>query len=407
MAPWLTYIPIVLAALVLVPQSSPRVVDKGLLVSGFHETRGAPPKTSARREAGWEVFKPAWKSSSNRSFFSAAFDANPFAVAGLDADDLVLDPSNALETEFKIPGYLKSRVAFWIRVYSQYNSQVRIVHDRNRIDLVYGIIDLRPLHRELGNTVVFDIRANALERTVLRQLKTLILNASSGRPLSSTDPDMAELRTLLSRFGALNPLEGQRLVRDLRTQTGQRDMFLQALHRSKELLPHIESVLRQNGLPITLGRIPFVESSFNVRAQSKIGAVGIWQFTPETAREWIAKDEERFWSDPIRQTRSAARLLRGYRAMLPDWSTAVTSYNSGIGRIRRLTQKHRSNSIEPLIAARENGGLGFAGKNFFAEVMAATLVEAYKEQLFGAHMLPDKDSEMALQAVPTPDRCER
>ena len=65
-----------------------------------------------------------------------------------------------------------------------------------------------------------------------------------------------------------------------------------ALYRSRHLLPHIESVFRQNGLPGGLARIPFVESSFNAQAQSKIGAVGIWQSTPETARELIHADKE-------------------------------------------------------------------------------------------------------------------
>src|SRR5262249_13429358 len=142
------------------------------------------------------------------------------------------------------------------------------------------------------------------------------------------------------KAGALNQKDAMNLIQSVRTQSGQSDMFLAALHRSKNLLPHIESVFKQAGLPAGLARIPFVESSFNVDAQSKIGAMGIWQFTPETAKDMIHTDQEKQWSDPLRQTKSAARLFQMYRSVLPDWGTTITSYNSGVGRVRRIVEKH-------------------------------------------------------------------
>ena len=188
----------------------------------------------------------------------------------------------------------------------------------------------------------------------------------------------------------------------MRTQSGQSDYFLQALYRSRNLLPHIESVFRQKSLPVALGRIPFVESSFNVRAYSKGGAMGIWQFMPDTAHQMIHAREEKDFSDPLKQTASAARILQMYRSVLPDWGTTVTSYNSGVGRVRKIVEKYRLRDVEGLLQVPANDGLGFAGKNFFSEFLAANLVEAYKVELFG-NALESADSTLVFQSmVPYP-----
>lgn len=44
------------------------------------------------------------------------------------------------------------------------------------------------------------------------------------------------------------------------------------------------TIFRDEGLPVELTRLPFVESSFNLFARSKVGASGIWQFMKSTGR---------------------------------------------------------------------------------------------------------------------------
>ena len=394
--------------LLLVPQSSSSTIDEALFSSPSTAIAGdnSQSETVTTPQAiQSNYFFPTWTDQPTPFFSFDSIVSNPVGIAPIDANALAEDPSNLLEDQFKIPDYLKPRVVFWIRVYAQYDSLIRIVHDRNDLELVYGVIDLRPLHRQFGNTATFEIKAAQVEKLVLKQLKQLITEASSDRS-NRRSTEAGRLRSYLSRFGALDASDNNRLCQNIRTQTGQRENFLRALHRAQQLLPHIESVLRQHRLPITLARIPFVESSFNVRAQSKLGAVGIWQFTPATAREWIHSHDDKFWSDPLRQTKSAASLLRGYRAALPDWSTTITSYNSGIGRLKKLTKKYRADSLEKLITVNDSNGLGFAGKNFFAGVMAATIVEAYKEKIFGSHLLPAQEREISLTSTIAPERCE-
>jgi membrane-bound lytic murein transglycosylase D len=97
----------------------------------------------------------------------------------------------------------------------------------------------------------------------------------------------------------------------LRFQLGQKDRFLDGLYQSGRFLSFMEDIFKKEGMPLELTRLPFVESSFNIRARSKVGASGIWQFMRSTARLFIklspAIDER---NDPLRATEAAARLLR-------------------------------------------------------------------------------------------------
>lgn len=331
----------------------------------------------------WSFFHSAWADSS-WLFPAPGIGATSLADTESLVHDLVEDPESKIETEFKVPETLKSRVVFWMEIYSRYTSRMRIVHDRTNPEIIYGIFDFRPIYRVLGHTVAAEVKINQLERKALKELKGRLQEAAgitSTKDLSLTERD--QLQKFLSRAGASSRKEAVELLGRIRTQSGQADMFVAALFRSKQLLPHIESVFKRHGLPVGLARIPFVESSFNPRALSKGGAMGIWQFMPETARQMIHREDEKRWSDPLKQTQSAARLLKMYRTILPDWGSTVTSYNSGVGRVRRLMQKYRIRTVADLLAVEDEDGLGFAGKNFYSEFLAANLVEAYKDKLFG------------------------
>lgn len=339
----------------------------------------------------WDFFKPAWKDKTGWNLIPVNSRVEDSATDPTwSADSLVADPDRRVEAEFQVSSYLRPRVVFWMNVFARYTSQIRVVHDRNNVGIIYGYIDLRPIFRLYGKTGVAESKALRIENKVVSILKRKILEASGHtRVSSSNDDDVQALKTFITNVGAVDYKSTLLLNENIRTQTGQRDSFLAASERARNLLPHIESVFKRNNLPGSLGHIPFIESSFNVRAQSKIGAMGIWQFTPETAREYIHPDEEKSWSDPLKQTQSASRLLRNYRSVLPDWGTTITSYNSGIGRVRRLLEKHKLKNIDQLIAQENtSNGLGFAGKNFYAEFLAVTIIQAYKEEIFDHYIAP-------------------
>ncbi|MBI4251380.1 MAG: lytic transglycosylase domain-containing protein, partial [Candidatus Tectomicrobia bacterium] len=88
-----------------------------------------------------------------------------------------------------------------------------------------------------------------------------------------------------------------------------RDRFGDWLGRSGRYIPAFRRILREEGLPEDLAYVPLIESGYSLRARSRAGAMGPWQFMEGTARRVGLRvdhylDERR---DPLKSTRAAAR----------------------------------------------------------------------------------------------------
>jgi membrane-bound lytic murein transglycosylase D len=169
----------------------------------------------------------------------------------------------------------------------------------------------------------------------------------------------------------------------LRFQLGQRDIFIRGIYQSGRYLRQMEEIFRQEGLPSELTRLPFVESSFNLKARSRVGASGIWQFMRSTGRLYLRMDssaDER--NDPLAATRAAAKKLKDNYNMLQSWPLAITAWNHGPNGVKRLTQKMGTTDIVELIDVRK-GRFGFASASFFASFLAALKTEAEADKYFG------------------------
>ena len=101
--------------------------------------------------------------------------------------------------------------------------------------------------------------------------------------------------------------------------------------------PMIENEFIKAGIPIELRTLAFIESALNPLARSKAGAVGIWQFMPETGKayglEINSMVDER--CDPVLATRAAARYLKSMYQQYGDWTLALAAYNSGPGNVNK------------------------------------------------------------------------
>lgn len=109
------------------------------------------------------------------------------------------------------------------------------------------------------------------------------------------------------------------------------------LSRYDHYLEMFRKAFRKYGVPEELTLLSIVESACNTRAKSKAGAVGLWQFMPETARSYgLTVDgavDDRY--DPVKATDAAARYLRDLEKSLGTWSLALMSYNCGKGRLQK------------------------------------------------------------------------
>ena len=113
------------------------------------------------------------------------------------------------------------------------------------------------------------------------------------------------------------------------------------LGRTTVYFPLFEHYLQEHQLPDELKYIPFIESRLQPDAKSAVGATGLWQFMPATARSYRLKTtdnlDERL--DPHRSTQAAVALLAQLHKEFGDWGLALAAYNCGPGRVKKAIRK--------------------------------------------------------------------
>lgn len=106
---------------------------------------------------------------------------------------------------------------------------------------------------------------------------------------------------------------------------------------SKYYFPIIEEELLTAGLPLELRYLPIIESNLSIRATSRMGAVGLWQFMPATGKnlglEINSLVDER--CDVVKSTRAACKFLAYLYKIYGDWTLAIAAYNCGPGNVNR------------------------------------------------------------------------
>ncbi len=284
-----------------------------------------------------------------------------------------------VESPFRVDERLQKNVQFWIKIYSQYSTYQGVIHDSKYIDHVYEVIDLRSGAKESPKK-----RRKRFQESK-RKWTQILLSVHKKR--KTPEKLTEEERRVFEMFA--NDDEPDKFVKAtqrkrLRMQLGQKDRFIEGLKHSGRYLPQMEQVFKNAGLPVELTRLPFVESSFNVEARSKVGASGIWQFMRSTGRLFLkinnAIDER---DDPIRATEAAARLLKMNYEHLKNWPLAVTAYNHGLMGMERAVKKVGSEDLEDLVEDYRSRRFGFASTNFFTEFLAALEVEKNADRYFG------------------------
>jgi membrane-bound lytic murein transglycosylase D len=119
--------------------------------------------------------------------------------------------------------------------------------------------------------------------------------------------------------------------------------------RAKELVPKLKPIFQEEKVPPELVWVAEVESSFNPKARSPVGAAGLFQLMPATAKRFGLRTwpfDQRY--QPEASARVAAQYLNFLGKKFGDWRLALAAYNSGEGTVQRLLDKHNAKTFDAI-----------------------------------------------------------
>jgi membrane-bound lytic murein transglycosylase D len=287
------------------------------------------------------------------------------------------------------PPALEPDVQFWIRVYSEVDTNAGLLHDQYNLGVVYDTVRFAPDSSQSAREHEVQARRERIAAALRR-----IAAAGEGE-LSPEDQHIREL------WGAgVSAARLREAVDDIRFQLGQADRFRAGLIRSGAWETHIAETLANRGLPAELAVLPHVESSFNPAAYSKVGAAGLWQFMRSTGRRYMRIDssvDDRL--DPFRATEAAAQLLAYNYRVLGTWPLALTAYNHGTAGMLRAKESLGTDDIVTILRRYNGRTFGFASRNFYVSFLAALDIDHNPGKYFGA---VQKQGEARFQVVTVP-----
>lgn len=279
-----------------------------------------------------------------------------------------------------VPEALAPRFNFWRRVYSLWSKNQFVMHIADFPEVVLEIHDgsrtaeLGEKTREKLMKPWLDSRRKEYQQILLK------LHRYSGDVslLTATEQRVHAAFSHIQRKDKFLTA-----AQSIRVQRGQREFIESGLAVAPKYLPHIIPVFQKEGLPPEYAKIAFIESSFNLRAMSKVGASGIYQIMPQTGKDYLILEngiDER--NDPIKAAKAAAKLLVLNHKILGEWPLAITAYNHGVGGIRRAMQATGSSDIVTLIDKYDGPNFGFASKNFYCGFLGLLATLEKSDKLF-------------------------
>ena len=273
----------------------------------------------------------------------------------------------------KPDGHVMKQVKFWEKIFYHYPSSAVLIHDSDVPENIIDIIDFRLYAKNLQlNTLPDRARRDKVTQAYLKRYRLAIkrfqkygkralkFGAIEARVFDIYRKNSKSLSILFS--GAIT----------IRSQAGLADEFIQAAYRAQTYLKFMETTFKNEKVPQEITRLAFVESMFNPDARSKVGASGMWQFMPATAKRYLTINrlvDER--NSPYKATLAAAKLLKDNFSKLKSWPLAITAYNHGASGMGRAIKMSGSRDFESIVRRYQSPSFQFASKNFYAEFIAA------------------------------------
>jgi membrane-bound lytic murein transglycosylase D len=268
---------------------------------------------------------------------------------------------------FLKPGELEPAVDFWRKVYVTWQRSEVVFHDDRHLDVIYEVMVLPGY---VGDSLTREQKETVRQRRNFWKTQLAVLESKQryNAPLNAGDRQL--IAKLESSGRPLNHLLNGASER-VHAQRGTRERFKRGLEISGRYDRQFRKIFRDAGLPEDLAYLPHVESSFQSTARSSAGAVGMWQFTKAAAKRFMPAgkrvDRRR---DPFASAIGAANYLSYAYSILGDWPAAITSYNHGIGGMKRA-QNQVGRDFTRIVQSYAGPSFGFASRNYYAQFLAA------------------------------------
>ena len=272
---------------------------------------------------------------------------------------------------FPRPSVIEPNVKFWVDVFATYGERDFIVLDREHVWRIYQVLHLPGE----GSPSRIDIDS------VNDYLKSKFTNILNRLASGQTPADYEELQ-VASLFKGEPTSAYAMAAQNLRVQEGMRERFREALLRSRYYRSTMERTFSEAGLPPELVVLAEVESGFYNQARSTAGAVGIWQFTRGTGRQFMRitrYHDDRL--DPDTETEAAARLLRSNYLTFGNWPLAITAYDYGSAGMAQAAEQYAGDYAR-IIRNYDGPHFGFASKNYYPEFLAALQINEFEDIYF-------------------------
>lgn len=154
--------------------------------------------------------------------------------------------------------------------------------------------------------------------------------------------------------------------------------------RCGKYFAYFDSVFSKYNIPLDTKYLAIAESRLSPMAGSRVGALGIWQFMPGTAKGYGMRidsfiDERR---NVFLATPAAAKYLLNARSYLKkrgtsDWLLAMSSYNAGVGSIAKVVRQQEAYDFFDLLMRVDET------HKYVWRAVAIKMIVENEEEIFG------------------------
>jgi len=174
----------------------------------------------------------------------------------------------------------------------------------------------------------------------------------------------------------------ERLEKEMMLSVWDRPQVMLWLKRAHRWFPYIESVLKQEKLPLDLKYLAIVESALLSYGESYQGAVGYWQFIESTGKQYGLRidsdvDERR---NMFSATRAACRYLKKLYSQFGSYLLAMSAYNMGESGLNKAIELQETRDFFSLYLPLET-------QRYILKMVAVKLIMSNPED-YGFHLGP-------------------